>query len=377
MKSRSLLLPFIILLFSSLDLSAQDEKITDNISISGSIDAFLRIPFDSKSRVDAAQAPATSFANSNGFSLGMANIVLSKESGKVGFVADLVFGPRGSDAVFNSAAPSNIINQLYAYWNVNDKLKFTFGNFNTFLGYEVISPASNFNYSTSYMFSYGPFSHSGIKADYAFSDKWSAMIAIMNPTDWTDFNPFGTYTYGAQLGYNGVYLNFLYGDQDGKLDPDLDIGTGATSAGSTFQVDLTAGWDLTETVYFGLNATYNTTAIGELDNGTAIVDATGEDAGFYGAALYFQIAAFANLSVGTRVEYFKEFNNALGVIGLDGNGDGNVLDVTLSGNYKVGSLTIIPELRLDQTSEDTFVEKSNTGMSKSLSSFVLAAVYSF
>ena len=43
----------------------------------------------------------------------------------------------------------------------------TLGNFNTFLGYEVISPAANFNYSTSYMFSYGPFSHTGMKLDFS------------------------------------------------------------------------------------------------------------------------------------------------------------------------------------------------------------------
>ncbi|HAE72380.1 MAG TPA: porin, partial [Flavobacteriaceae bacterium] len=42
----------------------------------------------------------------------------------------------------------NIVNQLYMYWNVSDKVTLTMGNFNTFLGYEVISPAANFNYST-------------------------------------------------------------------------------------------------------------------------------------------------------------------------------------------------------------------------------------
>ena len=44
-------------------------------------------------------APNTSFANLPGFALGMANIVLSYEGEKSGFVADLVYGPRGTDAV--------------------------------------------------------------------------------------------------------------------------------------------------------------------------------------------------------------------------------------------------------------------------------------
>ena len=63
----------------------------------------------------------------------MANIVLSYEGEKSGFVADLVYGPRGTDAVFNSNGSSNIVNQLYAYLNVSDNFTLTLGNWNTFL----------------------------------------------------------------------------------------------------------------------------------------------------------------------------------------------------------------------------------------------------
>ena len=128
----------------------------------------------------------------------MANVIASYEGEKVGFVADLVFGPRGEDAVFGSplyqslkgtiGGSSQIINQLYAYWNVSESVKLTLGNFNTFLGYEVISPVANFNYSTSYLFSYGPFSHAGLKADFALGEDTSLMLAVMNPTDMTELN---------------------------------------------------------------------------------------------------------------------------------------------------------------------------------------------
>jgi len=173
------------------------------------------------------------------FALGMANVVGSFESkdGKVGAVADLVFGPRGEDATFLSpflreGGSSNIVNQLYVYWNVSEKVKLTFGNFNTFLGYEVISPVGNFNYSTSYLFSYGPFSHTGIKADFTFSEDLTGMLAIMNNTDQTEFNIDNDYTLGAQLGYKGQFLNLLYGKQGGATD-------------GTFQVDYTGGFDAT------------------------------------------------------------------------------------------------------------------------------------
>ena len=163
------------LVFGGMTSAQAQEEPT--FSVSGSVDSYYR---------SAEYSPGTSFADLNGFSLGMANIVLSYEGEKSGFVADLVYGPRGADAVFNSTGSSNIVNQLYVYYNVSDSFTLTLGNFNTFLGYEVISPVGNFNYSTSYMFSNGPFSHTGLKADIAVSDDVSLMFGIMNQTDWTE-----------------------------------------------------------------------------------------------------------------------------------------------------------------------------------------------
>ncbi len=392
MKNQYILTLLIIFLSYNVTTAQDEEEESSPVTISGSVDAYFRSNIGSPNKLtpstegDFLPAPGTSFANRPGFSLGMVNLVVAKEGEKAGFVADLVFGPRGEDAVFLSPAntalngvaggSAQIVNQLYAYWNVSDAVTLTIGNFNTFLGYEVISPASNFNYSTSYMFSYGPFSHTGLKADLALSDDVSAMVAIMNPTDFTEFNPFASYTFGAQLGFKGIYLNFLYGDQDGSLDEDFPLSTADVSAGNTFQADITAGWDLSETLYLGLNATYNTTGTGEFYDGTSIQDADGDAAGFYGVAGYLQLATSEAFSIGTRIEYFSVFNGGVTPIGLDADGDGNVLDVTLTGQYKVGDLTIIPELRLDSASEDTFVD-NDLDATKSLSSFVLAAVYSF
>lgn len=350
---------FSILMFISFYGSAQEDK---KFSISGSIDAYFRQNITGPDGEDAI-APATSFANLNGFALGMANVIASYEGEKVGFVADLVFGPRGEDAVFNSplyttiGGSSRIINQLYAYWNVSESVTLTMGNFNTFLGYEVISPVGNFNYSTSYMFSYGPFSHTGIKADFQFSDDLSLMLAIMNSTDFTEFNVDGKYTAGLQLGYKGQFLNMLYGKQT-AFD---DTGAVIDDVEPTFQIDYTGGFDLSENFYLGINTTYNTT----------------DGAGFYGVALYPQYKTCESFTLGLRGEYFSVFDGGLdGVIGLDGSGDGSVFAATLTGNYSVGDLTIKPELRLDTTSEDTFLD-SDLNPTKSLSSFLVAAVYSF
>jgi hypothetical protein len=385
------LLTLCLTLLSAPVVFAQEEAAEQagTLTLSGSVDAYFKTNLNAPNKGENIQSPASSFANLPGFSLGMANIIATYEGKKVGAVVDLVFGPRGEDAVFGSplysggmAGSSQIINQLYVYWNVSDKVTFTMGNFNTFLGYEVISPTANFNYSTSYMFSYGPFSHTGLKANFQLSDKFSFLAAVMNPTDMTEFNLNGTYTLGAQLGYSteagNTYLNLVYGDQDGRLTNDGGLIMDQTSMGKTFQIDLTTGFDLTETLYAGVNTTYNTTSTGQIYTGTDVQDIEGEGAGFYGFAGYLQAKPSEKFGIGFRGEYFSVFNSGLeGVVGLNDSGKGSVFAGTLSGNIKVaGNLTLIPEMRVDSMKEEFFVNK-DLNASKGLASFLLAAVFAF
>lgn len=333
----------LLLLSISVNVFGQEEteEQTKKFSLSGSIDAYYRVNFDAPNDENAI-APGSSFANLPGFALGMANVIASYEGEKVGFVADLVFGPRGTDAIFASpmySATGNIVNQLYAYWNVSESVTLTFGNFNTFLGYEVISPTGNFNYSTSYLFSYGPFSHTGLKADFALSEDFSLMLAVMNPTDATEFNPTGKYAFGAQLGYKGQYLNFITDD-------------------GAYEIDFTGGFDLSEKFFLGINGAY-------YDN---------DGVGFAGGALYPQYATSDSFTLGLRGEYFVE-NGDFGAIGT-GVEDSSVFAATLTGSYTIDNFTIKPELRLDSSSDDAFID-TDLMPKKSMSSFVLAAIYAF
>ena len=323
----------LLLVLSTSIIIAQD-SLSSKLSLEGSADIYYRRNLSTNS---TDLAPTTSFANGNGFSLGMFNLISSYDTKNTGFVADLVFGPRGEDAVFLSTGSSNIINQLYVYWDVSSKLTLTMGNFNTFLGYEVISPVDNFNYSTSYMFSYGPFSHSGLKADFNLSENFTAMLSVLNATDATDFNPTNFNTLGVQLGYKNTYLNALYGKQDASLEP-------------TFQIDLTGGYDISKKFYLGINSTYNKT----------------DKDGFYGVALYPQYN-LGKLTAGLRGEYFAEINEGVGAIGPDA----NVINFTTTLDYAIDNLNLKLEYRLDKASEQVFEQKDN------LSSIVLAAIYAF
>ena len=353
----------------------QDDEVVDDASglkFSGSVDAYFR---QNLTKDNSVAAPPASFGNLPGFAIGMVNLIAEQSNDKVGFVADLAFGPRGTDAVFLSEGSSSIVNQLYVFWNVSDRLTFTFGNFNTYLGYEVISPTGNFNYSTSYMFSYGPFSHTGLKADYAINDKWSVMLSVMNPTDFTEFNPSAltndaAYTLGAQLGYSAdagfVYLNMLFGDQDGtrksEVIPDI-------TRGFTKQADITAGLNLGESFYLGLNTTYNSLDVQK--------DDSSEEAVFGGVALYPQYTFSDKFALGLRGEYFFEQNGGAGALGAyDADGNADVIDLTVTGNITIGNLRLIPEFRVDAVSQEIF-EDVTGATSSSLSSVLFAAVYAF
>jgi hypothetical protein len=371
----------------------QDEKA---FTLSGSIDTYFHSSFGvTNPYYGGTGAPATAFADLKGFGLGMANLVATYSGEKAGFTADLVFGPRGRAAVFNSS--QGIVNQMYAYYKLSDNMTLNLGQFNTFLGYEVISPAVNFHYSTSYMFSWGPFSHTGLRADFDLGGGTVAKLAVMNPTDLVEFNPVNTYTFGGQLGHTndmgGVWLNVIYGDQDGALEVDDDPYLRdennnpiafASSAGALFQVDVTTGWKLADKFYLGFNTSYQTMAPGEAFVAEGdIKDLDGDASAFFGAALYPEVTISESFALGLRAEYFSVTNGHLGIFRTDEQdifgsevGKGSVTEFTLSGNYKVGGLTFIPEFRIDQASEDSFIDSDGkaTNMMPSLN---LAAVYKF
>ena len=369
-----------LLLSGAMFAQEEEEDDSKKFSISGSVDAYFRTSFNGLNSTvpvldDAGNeigeippaAPGTSFANDQGFAIGMINLIAGYEGEKVGFVADLVFGPRGEDAVFNDIGSTNIVNQLYVYWNVSDKATLTLGNFNTFLGYEVISPVANFNYTTSYMFSYGPFSHAGLKADFDLGNDWSAMLMIANQTDFTSAARVSDFSFGAQLGYAGQYLNFLYGNQgidkilaDGVIiEPDIQ---------ALFQIDYTGGFNIGEDFYMGINATYQDTGDVGFD------EDTDSDLGFYGLAIYPQYTFSETFTLGLRGEYFEEMGD-FSAIGT-GVEDSNVVGITLTGDISIGNLKVKPELRFDSASDDAFLN-SDLESQDNLASFILAAVYAF
>jgi hypothetical protein len=347
MKKRLLLLSFLVA--SVFAASAQDTTKADPpLMISGSVDTYYKYDFSKHSNLP------TSFASdNNSVSIGMIDLALKKKVGKAAFVGELSFGPRGQAQSIPNGDDGNSfhIQNLYVSYDVTDKFNLTGGYMATFMGYEVISPVGNFNYSTSYLFTNGPFQNPGFKATYAFTSKVSLMAGIFNDS-WNYYTSVNQVnTFGAQLMVAPVtgwtaYLNVLTGKLSGT------------------EFDLTTSYQITDAFKLGLNAATFKAA-----------DAVGTG-GFTGVALYPQLAVSKDVTLGLRGEYFKTKTGDYLTYGPSPGS--SVVAGTITANIKAGPLTVIPEFRFDNNKDvnDGFISKSGAP-TKNASQFVLAAVYAF
>ncbi len=222
------------------------------------------------------------------------------------------------------------------------------GKWGTHVGYELADAYLNRNYSMDYMFSYGPFSHTGIKADIGLGGTSALMVGVSDLTDNATTKSsrkyaiaqFSTATKNSKL---KAYLNYL-GTYGGSM--------------SATQLDLVLIGVVTDKFNIGYNGTVK------------MVDPDGGDnASSWGSALYFNVDPTANFGVTLRGEYFADEKSAFGL-------GTNVFDLTLSPNFRIGNLTIIPELRYESGKDEIFTDHSNNP-TKSTVTGILAATYHF
>lgn len=337
----------VLLLFSGAIAFAQDEE-KPGLTISGSVDTYWKYDLSGYQSEDGLGNIPTSFAdNQNSISIGMLDVALSQTVGKASFVGEFSFGPRSFKSIptFQIDADDDIninIQNLFVSYAFTDKISMTAGYMGTFVGYEVISPVANFNYSTSYLFSFGPFQNAGLKVDWSIADNFAIMAGVFN--DWNvyqDFNgisDFGAQVYWAPVDGWDIYVNLVTGKPSGTV------------------IDLTTSFQITDSFFLGLNM--------------ADYSAADSDEGYFGFAFYPQYAFSDLFSIGWRPEYFKIKGGESSVT------DENVFANTITGNFSMGPLRFLAEFRLDSGSSDFYYDKSENPTS-SASQVLLAAIYAF
>lgn len=336
------------------DNAAPPEK-NSSLTFSGSADVYYRFDF-AKTRMNNF----TSFTNShNSFELGMASTKLEYKHGKVSMVADLGFGKRAKEFSYNDEGTSTAIKQLFVTYAPADWIKLTAGSWATHVGYELVDPQLNRNYSMSYLFTNGPFFHTGIKADIS-SGKHGIMIGVANPTDLKEV-PDGVINRKFLLAQYSLAVNDntkLYFNYVGGKAPD---------SSRCNQFDLVVTGRLGNKLSIGYNGT-----VASVQQWDGAKNMSGKN--WWGSALYLSVDPKDWFGITLRGEYFND-EKQLKVFSAAPEG-GNIFATTLSASFKINSLVIIPEIRMDRASKQIFTGNDGAAAS-SAGSFLVAAVYSF
>ena len=327
------------------------------LSITGSADLYYRYDF-AKTKANNL----TSFTNShNRFELGMASVKLQHKTSKVDVVADLGFGKRAQDFSYNDQGILAAIKQMYISYMPTSSLKFTAGSWATHVGYELVDAYLNRNYSMSYMFTNGPFFHTGVKAEFAVKSS-GFMIGIANPTDFK-YVPDGSNNKKSFI----AQYSFAPGDFF-KAYLNYAGGQGMDSSKSK-QFDLVVTSKLAEKFSIGFNGTYNNT---EMYLGNKTYD---DSKNWWGSALYLNFDPSAHAGITIRGEYFSD-KSALKIPLFSPVGGGSIFATTISAQLKVDNFIFIPELRFDNANQAIFTKEDGSA-TKNAANVLLAAIYYF
>jgi hypothetical protein len=342
-----------IIVFTAVNnLMAQDSTKNGKLSITGSVDAYYRYNFHN-AKDSGRTNNYTSFTNSqNSFELGMATLKADYIIGKAEAVVDLGFGKRVEEFSYNDMGTLAAIKQAYVSYSPSGKVKFTMGKWFTHVGYEVPDAYLNRNYSMDYMFSYGPFFHTGIKMDVTPNSNFGFMIGVANPTD------FSTASFAKKNFLAQIHLT----TSDSKLNAYLNyVGGKDMSDAMVNQFDAV----ITETVTSKFSIAYN----GSIK---LVKPSGGSSDSWWGSALYLNYDPCSSFGLTARGEYFGDKK------GVAGFGT-NLFDITLSGNIHIDNLAIIPEFRIDGAKDPIFYKNVDKLLpsAKSTGTFILSAVFHF
>ncbi len=333
--------------------SQEKEAEAPKFTFSGYIDSYYMLNFNSptsRSNLGVSGYERAFDQKSSQFSLGLVQTKFGYSTKSSDVVVDLTFGPNADLGQYGNvlgplgagkATTALAIKQAYFNWKASDKLTITAGQFGTHIGYEVIDAPVNYNYSLSNLFNNGPFYHIGAKANYAFSDKFAAMVGLVNNVDnLNDNNSAKGFIYqvftSPAAGWN-LYINGISSNEAAPLP------SGKDDSGSYDLLDLTTSYQITPKYLLGLNAAYGSQT-GDYQGGGSV----GKSKTWGGVALYSNYAFTDKFSLGGRYEVFDNTSGARALRNADGGGT-NVSSLTITATFTAaeGHLLIKPELRSD------------------------------
>ena len=319
---------------------------------------------------------ATQGQNFNSFNLQQFSVIASKLPKEgVGGLVNLTTGQDAATVASTglggapAATPSNNsshtfdITQAYLSY-ATGSLTVIGGKFATLAGAELITSPSNKNYSRAWMFGWGPYTHTGLRATYVASDMVTLIGGINNGFDQVNS------TTGSKTAELGVILtpstmfSLATSYYQGK-----EV---AAAVGSRKYLDMVGTINATDKLNFVFdyaNASQDNALLPTNVNGTAKWDS---------------LALYANYQISDawRVSYRNEnFNDKAGYRSGYAVAGVPVAQRLKSNTFTVGyaamkNLELRGEVRLDKSTQNAFLQANGTGKSTQ-NMFALEAIYQF
>jgi len=319
---------------------AQDSTAASGIEMSGFVDAYYSKNF-AKPATRVNKLRNFDVAE-NQFNLSLAELVVQKKAGPVGFRFDLDFGSTNDLVQPGNASTLSVLQQGYltAVLPVGEGLTVDAGKFVTHMGNEVIESKDNWNYSRSLLFAWAiPYYHTGIRLAYPVSSAFTAAVHVVNGwnsgTDNNDFKSLGCTLNYALTGSTGIIVNAMDGFEN----------LTAIENGKRTVFDFIITHQLTESFSVVLNGDYGQAGT---TSGLAI---------WKGAALYGRYLITPKYAVALRGEIFDDpqgYATGLGISKLD------VKEITGTYEYKFAdALLLRGELRYDFSNAPAFDKKAS------------------
>ncbi len=294
------------------------------------------------------------------FGLDLAQIVFAKDptAGVIGYKVKISAGETAkfihSAGLVSSAAddPFDLTEAYVSYLAPLGKgLRFDFGKMVTYFGAEVIEAIDNPNYSRSFLFNYAiPFTHTGAKASYVFSDNVNAALFVVNGWDNSTDNNTGK-SIGASVNISvgdpfSAYINYMQGPE--KSDNNRD---------NRSLLDLVATIKPIKPLSIILN--YDDAQ----EDHSAAAGGTAKWSGFAGIIKYDINDTY---SIAVRGEYFDDKD------GVRTGTTQKLKEVTVTPEIRLANGIILrPEYRHDSSDKESF----DNGTKKSQDTVALGAMY--
>jgi hypothetical protein len=302
----------------------------------------------------------------NSFDLHQIGLTVAKQP-KEGF-GGLVNITAGSDAQVIHSFPGEDskfdVTQAYLQY-VTGALTVMGGKFTTLAGTEVIASPSNNNITRSILFGAVPFTHTGLRATYALSDKLSLIGGLNNGWDqMQDANRQKTVELGVAL----TPIKPLAVNVSGYFGSEPTPTIASTTSAARSLLDVTATWTLSDALSLGgeyLEA--------KQDNAAGPGTASAKYSGIAGYVTYMLTDMWR---LAGRAEWFKDTDGAHFPIagGVTGT---KYTEGTLTLAYlPVKSTEIRGELRSDKAS-NAFFDDGSGNLSKTMYSVGVQGIYKF